>query len=74
MPGYVIQYNRKTGTSTVTAFESPEGHHEAVTERLRLEGISDRNPDVEIVALMADSLESIRRTHSRYFLHEATAV
>lgn len=74
MPGYVIQYNRKTGRSQVTPFESPEGHRQAVAERLRLEKIADRDSDVEIVALMADSLNSLRRTHSRYFLREASAV
>lgn len=74
MPGYVIEYNRKTGNSRVTSFESPDGHRQAVAERLRLEKISDRDSDVEIVALMADSLASLRRSHSRYFLRAASAV
>jgi hypothetical protein len=34
--------------------------------RLQLEG-QRQNQDVEIAALISDSLEALQRTHSRYF-------
>jgi len=61
--GYVISYHRKSGASEVKSFEGPNGHREAFAERLRIEK-SNHDPDLEIVG---DSLESVKRTHSRYF-------
>lgn len=72
MPGFVIQYNRRTGKSRVTAFDEDGGHRAALKLRLQLE--SERiDDDVEIVSVVSDSLETVRRTHSRYFREEKLA-
>lgn len=62
----MIEYNRRTRASHVTEFATSQ---EALQYRLKLEGErTDRN--IEIVSLSADSLDVIKRTHSRYFLDE----
>lgn len=66
MPGMVIQYNRRTGRSDVTSFDSADGHRRAFEERIRLEH-QRQDDDVEIVSLAGSSLEMIRQTHRRYF-------
>lgn len=66
MPGYVIEYNRATGDHEVTEFPGSEGHRAALRYRLALEGSRASN-EWEIVSLNSDSLETVHRTHSRYF-------
>ena len=69
MAGFVIQYNRRTGKSRVTTFAENGGHRAALKHRLQLE--SERvDGDVEIVSVVSDSLDTVRRTHSRYFREE----
>ena len=63
MPGYVIEFNRRTRTRRVTEFGTPR---EAMQHRLDLER-ERTDKDVEIVALISDSLETLQQTHSRYF-------
>lgn len=61
-----IEYNRKTGDRIVTQFAGTEGRRAAMRRRLELEKLrTDMN--IEIVSLVSDSIESLRRTHSRYF-------
>ncbi|BBX17709.1 hypothetical protein CRI77_10295 [Mycolicibacterium duvalii] len=63
MRGFVIQFNRRTGNRRVTEFATP---HEAMEYRLQMD--AERvDEDIEIVALISESLETVRRTHSRYF-------
>lgn len=70
MPGFVIQYNRRTGQSHVTSFAEKNGNRAALRHRLQLE--SERvDADIEIVSVVSDSLETVRRTHSRYFREES---
>lgn len=66
MPGYVIEYDRLTGEAHVTPFEQPGGHRLALKYRLKLESERTSN-DIEIVSLVSDSIETVKRTHSRYF-------
>ncbi|MDQ0755780.1 hypothetical protein QFZ61_001767 [Arthrobacter sp. B3I4] len=66
MPGYVIEYNRITGDRYVIEFPGSNGHREALLERLKLEKIRP-SEDWEIVSLNSDSLETVQKTHSRYF-------
>lgn len=73
MSGFVIVYNRLTRESHVTSFPGDEGYREAFTERMRLEA-ENTDPDLEIVSLVSDSLDSAKATHSRYFEHVVTAV
>lgn len=67
MPAFVIEYNRRTGEHKVTPFMERDGHRSAFQERLRLER-SRVDADVEIVSLIGDSLDTIKQTHSRYFM------
>lgn len=70
MPGFVIEYNRRTGVSTVTTFAEQGGNRQALAYRIERE--SKRvDADVEIVSLVSDSIATIRRTHSRYFPAES---
>ncbi|MCD2158157.1 hypothetical protein LQL77_31210 [Rhodococcus cerastii] len=66
MTAFLIQYNRRTTESVVTQFAGPNGRSQAMRERLALEK-SRSDTDVEIVTLSGDSLDTIKRTHSRYF-------
>lgn len=69
MPGFVIEFNRHTGERRVMEFASSR---EAMERRLQLEA-ERANSDVEIVALISDSLQTLQRTHSRYFIGEELA-
>ena len=73
MPGFVIVYNRRTGASEVTAYDAPTGHRDALRRRLELEE-QRTDADVEVVSLVSDSIDTIRRTHSRYFGHEVSRI
>lgn len=64
MPGYVIEYNRRTRANRVTKFASL---HEAMKYRLALE-VGRTDPDIEIAAVSSKSLETLQQTHSRYFV------
>jgi hypothetical protein len=63
MPGYVIEFNRRTRDRRVHEFSD---HREAMRYRLQLEA-QRQDEDVEIAALIGDSIEALQRTHSRYF-------
>lgn len=66
MQGFTIEYHRPTGVARVHEFLGPQGHREATLLRLKLE--KERvDLDWEIVALASDSLETVKKTHSRYF-------
>jgi hypothetical protein len=69
MRGYVIEFNRRTGDRRVTEFATSQ---EAMEYRLQLEaGRHDEN--IEIAALISESLETLQRTHSRYFTGQELA-
>ncbi|MFD4111634.1 hypothetical protein ACFWWU_36585 [Streptomyces sp. NPDC058650] len=66
MPGFVIEYNRRNGDHRVTAFPGAEGHRDALMRRLELE--NERvDSNWEIASLNSDSLETVMKTHARYF-------
>jgi hypothetical protein len=66
MPGYLVMYNRKSRDWSVQVFGGADGHKAALLRRLELE--HDRvDDDIEIASLNSDSLETIKKTHSRYF-------
>ncbi|MBB2975554.1 hypothetical protein FHX49_001120 [Microbacterium endophyticum] len=66
MAGFVIEYNRLSGERHVHSFAGPDGHREALRYRLQLE--QNRADDGwEIVSLNSDSIETVHRTHARYF-------
>jgi len=66
MPGYLIEYNRVSRDWRVTSFTGPEGHREALVRRLEIEQTRS-SEDWEIVSLNSDSLETVKKTHARYF-------
>jgi hypothetical protein len=69
MPGFLVEYNRRSREWRVTEFLGPDGARESFLRRLELE--RDRiDPDWEIASLNADSFETIRKTHARYFQGE----
>jgi len=71
MPGFVIEFNRRTRERRVRQFVD---HADAMRCRLQLEAERD-NEDIEIAALISKSLETLQRTHSRYFTgKELTAI
>lgn len=64
MNGYVIEFNRKTQQRRVHEFSNRE---DAIRCRFELErGRIDE--DWEIASLLSGSLDTLRKTHSRYFL------
>lgn len=66
MAGFVIEYNRLSGERRVHTFPGANGHRDAL--RLRLELEDTRESDAwEIVSLNSNSLETVQRTHARYF-------
>lgn len=69
MPGYVIEYNRRTHARRLTEFATP---HEAMEYRLGLEA-QRTDTDVEIAAVASRSLDMLKQTHSRYFTGEELA-
>lgn len=66
MSGFVIVYHRPTGAHQVHEFPGPNGHREAMVYRLQLER-ERLDADVEIASLNSDSIETVMKTHSRYF-------
>lgn len=66
MPGFVIEYNRRTGDRLVTEFGGRDGHRRALIRRLELEK-QRPSTEWEIVSLNSDSIETVMKTHSRYF-------
>ena len=62
---FLIEYHRPTGTLVrLTPYDEADADTAAKDLR-RLE--ADKDPDLEVVILRADSEADIRRTHSRYF-------
>ena len=65
----MIEYNRRSGVVAVTPFDGPNGHREAIDYRIERETAVPE--EVEVVALVSDSLETIECTHFRYFARSA---
>lgn len=66
MAGYLIEYNRRTGQWQVHEFPGADGPRRALAERLSREA-TRVDPDIEIASINADSLNTVMKTHSRYF-------
>jgi hypothetical protein len=64
--GFLIEFNRRTSARRVREFDGEFGPQEALRARIQREVDRD-DPDLEIVSINADSLDTVRRTHSRYF-------
>lgn len=66
MAGFVVMYNRRSRQWSVEEFLGPDGSREALLRRIELEQ-QRIDVDWEIASLNADSLETVQKTHSRYF-------
>ncbi|TQJ30399.1 hypothetical protein [Microbacterium sp. SLBN-146] len=66
MPGFVVEYHRPSGRYRVHEFSGEDGHRRALLLRFELE--AERvDPDWEIASLNSDSIETLMKTHARYF-------
>jgi hypothetical protein len=65
MKYYVLVYDRASGELT-SVDEFLDGG-QALGRRMELERLNQRGADTEIVILVARSLDSLHRTHARYF-------
>lgn len=63
MPGFLIQYHRKSGEVHVEKFDSPE---RAIQKRVALESTTT-DDDVEIVVIVSPNEQMLRKSHLRYF-------
>jgi hypothetical protein len=71
--GFLITYNRQTADGSVQEFSGPGGPRRALEARLARERVRV-DPNVEIVSINAESLDAVKRTHSRYFEGRMTTV
>lgn len=63
MPGFLIQYHRKSGEVHVEKFDS---HKRAIQKRITLES-NVTDDDTEIVVIGSPDEQTLRESHSRYF-------
>lgn len=64
MADFIIIYKRNSGESFIEQFSDST---QALKERLRREAAID-DPDIEIAHISSPSLESLKKSHSRYFM------
>lgn len=69
MKCFVIKYHGPSGNVQVAEFDEFE---KATRTRHEWEQMVT-DPDTEIVTIISDSLDSVRRSHRRYFLNELVA-
>jgi hypothetical protein len=62
---FLVTYNRRTGQHDVKQFGMERVN--ALRARFALEREHHGNPDIEIVVLGSDSLQTLEKTHPRYF-------
>ncbi len=67
MSAFVVEYHLVSGDYRVTEFTGEDGRRAAMDRRISLEQAHPGDDGWEIVSLNADSLETIKETHSRYF-------
>lgn len=72
MNHWLIVYRRSTGELVECTAYGQDGKG-ALAARFSWELRADAGPDLEIVTLGADSLDTLRVTHSRYFQKEGKA-
>ena len=63
MPGFLLQYHRKSGEVHVEKFDSPK---RAIQKRIALES-NTTDDDGEIVVIVSPDEQMLRKSHSRYF-------
>ena len=63
MPGFLLQYHRRSGEVHVEKFDSPK---HAMQKRIALESTTT-DDDTEIVVIVSPDEQMLRKSHSRYF-------
>ena len=63
MPGFLVQYHRKSGEVHVEKFDS---HKQAIQKRIALES-NVTDDDTEIVVIGSPDEQTLKESHSRYF-------
>lgn len=69
MTAFVVVYDRKRLSAEITEFLGVDAIAHASRSRGMLEA-SNADRNVEVVTLFADSLDDLRKTHSRYFINQ----
>jgi hypothetical protein len=67
---FLIVYDIKAGKAKVTPFG--DEYDQALTAYAEVEGDVRDDPNLDIVLVGADSIETVERTHSSYFHTEET--
>lgn len=65
MKDFVLIYKRISGALRLSEFDDPA---EAVRVRLEREKEHRDAPNTEVVLVTAESLDDVKKTHSRYFM------
>lgn len=74
MMPFLVVYDRRRLLAEITEYAGANPVERASMDRNRRETANrDRNVE-EVVTLLADSLDDLRTTHSRYFFTEPTLV
>lgn len=63
MTYFLLEFDRRIGVSTWSEWTDSEAALAELAARER-----NRQPEVEVVLLLADSIDQLKRTHSRYFM------
>ncbi|MFC2263361.1 hypothetical protein [Corynebacterium matruchotii] len=63
MPGFLLEYHRKSGEVHVEKFDSLK---QAIQKRVALES-NVTDDDTEIVVIVSPDEQMLRKSHSRYF-------
>lgn len=74
MRSFLIAYRRSAGRIVRLVGFGAGLHRDAIEACFDAEREFRDDRDVEVVVLHADSLETVKRTHGRYFLGEALDV
>ena len=73
MTAFVVVYDRNRLLAEITEYAGTDGVARASAHRASRES-ANRDRNIEVVTLFADSLDDLRVTHSRYFLNEPRLV
>lgn len=67
MVGLIVRYNRLSGDRVLKLYEGPNGYIEASRDKAYIRDMKRIGGDWEVALIGSDSLDTIKRTHSRYF-------
>ena len=67
MVGLIIRYNRLNGDRVLKLYEGPDGYIKASHDEAYIRDMKRIGGDWEVALIGSDSMETIQRTHSRYF-------